>query len=132
MFEQLVVPTPTHSCMVEITDKVQQTVSQSGIVEGLCIVYMSHTTAGLTINENADSTVQADILQGLEKLVPWRGGYTHSEGNAAAHIKASLIGSSSTLLVRGGRLGLGTWQGIYVVEFDGPRTRRVWVKVLAG
>jgi secondary thiamine-phosphate synthase enzyme len=132
MFEQLSVRTPSHSCLVEITSLVRQQVAQTGIDQGLCVLYIPHTTAGLTINENADPTVQEDILAGLDKLVPWRDNYSHAEGNSAAHIKASLLGMSLTLFVRRGELALGTWQGIYLAEFDGPRTRRVWVKVIAG
>jgi secondary thiamine-phosphate synthase enzyme len=118
--------------MVDITMQVQQVVGQSGIKEGICYLYVPHTTAGLTINENADPTVKSDILKELDKIVPWRDDYDHMEGNAAAHIKASLVGSSQFVLVIGGRLRLGTWQGIYLAEFDGPRSRRVWVKVVAG
>jgi secondary thiamine-phosphate synthase enzyme len=118
--------------MVDITAQVQQIVARSGIQEGLCHVFVPHTTAGLTINENADPTVQSDILRELDKVVPWRDDYDHSEGNSAAHIKASMLGASHTLLVAGERLKLGTWQGIYLAEFDGPRSRKVWVKVVAG
>jgi len=132
MFEQFTVDTPEHSCAIDITLQVQQLIARSGIREGVCTVYVPHTTAGLTINENADPTVPADILRELDKMVPWRDGYEHTEGNSAAHIKASLIGSSQSVLVVGGRLRLGTWQGIFLAEFDGPRTRDVWVKVLGG
>jgi len=132
MLEKLVVRTPERACMVEITSQVQGVVSQSGIAEGLAVVYVPHTTAGVTINENEDPTVQQDILYELNKMVPWRDGYRHAEGNSAAHIKASLMGTSQTVLVVGRRLRLGTWQGIYVTEFDGPRMRTVWVKVVAG
>jgi secondary thiamine-phosphate synthase enzyme len=132
MFEQLQVRTRSHACLVDITSQVQQLVVHSGIEQGVCTVYVPHTTAGVTINENADPTVQADMLLALERAIPWRGGYEHSEGNAAAHVKASLMGASQSVVVLGGRLRLGTWQGIYLAEFDGPRTRQVWVKVLAG
>ena len=132
MFEQLSVRTPSHACMVEITAQVQQLVAQSGIREGVCSLYVPHTTAGLTINENADPTVRSDMVRELDKVVPWRDGYEHMEGNSAAHIKASLMGASQVVLVIGGRLRLGTWQGVYLAEFDGPRTRQVWVKVVAG
>lgn len=130
--EQLDVRTPSHACMVDVTDRVSRVVADSGIEEGVCYVFVAHTTAGLTINENADPSVQSDILDRLEKIVPWRDGYEHSEGNSAAHIKASLMGPSHFILVRNGRLRLGTWQGIYLCEFDGPRNRHVWVKVVAG
>jgi secondary thiamine-phosphate synthase enzyme len=132
MFEQLEIRTPLHACLVEITAQVQTLLTRSGIREGVCTVYVPHTTAGVTINENADPTVCADILQALERMVPWRNEYQHSEGNSAAHVKASLMGASQSIPVLGGRLRLGTWQGIYLAEFDGPRTRRVWVKVVAG
>jgi secondary thiamine-phosphate synthase enzyme len=132
MFEQLQVRTRSHACLVDITSQVQQLVTQSSIDQGVCTVFIPHTTAGVTINENADPTVQADMLSALERAVPWRGGYEHSEGNSAAHVKASVMGASQSIVVLGGRLRLGTWQGIYLAEFDGPRTRQVWVKVLAG
>jgi len=132
MLEQFTVRTPSHACMIDITSQVRQIVAQSGVAEGWCIVYIPHTTAGVTINENADPTVQSDILQALDRMVPWRGGYEHAEGNAAAHVKASLLGSSQTVLVVGGQLRLGIWQGVFLAEFDGPRARRVWVKVTQG
>ena len=91
------------------------------------MVFVPHTTAGVTINENADPDVMADVGNALERMVPWRAGYRHSEGNSAAHVKAGLVGSSVLVPVDGGRLALGTWQAVYFCEFDGPRTRRVWV-----
>jgi secondary thiamine-phosphate synthase enzyme len=132
MFEQFQVRTPSHDCLIEITSQVQQLVARCGAEQGLCTVYVPHTTAGVTINENADPTVQADLLTILDRMVPWRGGYEHLEGNSAAHVKASLMGSSCTVPVMGRRLRLGTWQGIFLAEFDGPRSRQVWVKVIAG
>jgi len=132
MFNQLAISTPSHACFVDITAQVQRVVAQSGIQEGICVVFVPHTTAGLTINENADPSVRSDILCELDKVVPWRDGYEHAEGNSAAHIKASLMGFSQTILLAGGQLRLGTWQGIYLAEFDGPRTRQAWVKVMAG
>jgi secondary thiamine-phosphate synthase enzyme len=117
--------------MVDITQDVQRVVAESGVNTGVCYLFCPHTTAGLTINENADPTVQSDVLQELEKIVPWRNGYDHAEGNSAAHIKASLMGASHFCLVEGGRLRLGTWQGVYLAEFDGPRHRHVWVQVTA-
>ena len=132
MFEQFQVRTPSHDCLIEITSQVQQLIARCGIEQGLCTVYIPHTTAGITINENADPTVQADLLKILDQMVPWRGNYEHTEGNSAAHVKASLVGSSCTIPILGRRLRLGTWQGIYLAEFDGPRTRHVWVKVIAG
>ena len=132
MFEQLEIRTPTRDCMVDITAQVQRLLAQSGIREGICTVFVPHTTAGVTINENADPTVQTDMLKALDQMAPWHNHYEHAEGNSAAHVKASLMGASASILVLGGRLRLGTWQGIYLAEFDGPRTRRVWVKVVAG
>ena len=132
MLEPLTVRTPSHACLIDITSQVQQIVARSGIGEGMCTLFCPHTTAGLTINENADPTVRSDMLMELDKIVPWRDGYEHDEGNSAAHIKASLMGASHSVFVVSGRLRLGTWQGIYLAEFDGPRTRQVWVKVTAG
>jgi secondary thiamine-phosphate synthase enzyme len=132
MFEGFQVRTPSHDCLVEITSQVQQLIARSGIEQGLCTVYVPHTTAGITINENADPSVQADMLTILDRIVPWRGDYAHAEGNSAAHVKASLMGASCSVPVLGRRLRLGTWQGLYLAEFDGPRTRQVWVKVIAG
>jgi secondary thiamine-phosphate synthase enzyme len=115
---------------MDITDRVQQVVHESGVASGLCHVYVPHTTAGVFINENADPDALSDILRTLESLVPWENGYRHAEGNAAAHIKASLVGTSQTVPVRNGRLALGRWQGIYLADFDGPRERHVQVTVL--
>jgi secondary thiamine-phosphate synthase enzyme len=115
--------------LIDITATVQAVVSKSKIKEGVCFLFCPHTTAGLTINENADPSVQQDILNALNKLVPERAGYTHSEGNADSHVKSSLFGQSLTIFVEGGQLALGTWQGIYFCEGDGPRQREVWVKV---
>jgi secondary thiamine-phosphate synthase enzyme len=132
MIEKLEVRTPTHACLVDITARIEQIARKSGIEEGVCCVFVPHTTAGITINENADPTVQADILQQLDRMVPWNANYSHAEGNSAAHIKASLMGSSQTILLSRARLQLGTWQGIYLAEFDGPRTRQVWCRITAG
>lgn len=116
--------------MVDITAEVQRAVARLGQGSGICVVYVPHTTAGVTINENADPTVRSDLLRALDRVVPWKADYEHDEGNAAAHVKASLVGSSQSVIVEAGRLALGTWQGIYLAEFDGPRTRQVWVRVL--
>jgi secondary thiamine-phosphate synthase enzyme len=123
------VSTASRSQMVDITSRVREVVRGSGVEEGICQVYIPHTTAGVTVNEAADPDVAADILEHLERLVP-RGRYRHREGNADAHIKASLVGFSALLPVSGGDLALGTWQGIFLCEFDGPRRRRVKVTVL--
>jgi secondary thiamine-phosphate synthase enzyme len=118
--------------VVDITRQVQEAVSHSGVADGAAVVCSAHTTAGVTVNENADPDVMADVLKALGELVPHRGSYAHSEGNSDAHIKATLVGLSATLPVEGGRLALGTWQGIYFCEFDGPRRRRATVQVLPG
>lgn len=127
---QLNVDTRSQMSMEDITGQVQRIVHDSGVKDGVCRLYVPHTTAGLTINENADPSVQHDILMELGKIVPLRDNYRHLEGNAAAHIKSSIVGHSETLLVENGRLILGTWQGIFLCEFDGPRRRRVLVKVV--
>jgi len=116
--------------LLDITRRVADVVGESGIQDGLVTVYVPHTTAGVTINENADPSVVHDVLAALDQLVPWRQSfYQHGEGNSAAHVKSSLVGCSTTLPVRGGRMTLGTWQGIYFCEFDGSRTRHVVVTV---
>jgi len=117
---------------IDITTQVAQAVSASKVQDGLCTVFVPHTTAGLTINENADPDVRHDMIATLEKLVPARGGYRHREGNAHAHIKSSLLGHSHTVIVRGAALQLGTWQGIFFCEFDGPRSREVWIRITGG
>ncbi len=116
--------------LLDITSAVGRLVAQSGVAEGTCLLYVPHTTAGLTINENADPTVAADMQMELNKLVPFDDGYRHSEGNSAAHIKSSLVGVSLVLFISGGKLQLGTWQGVYFCEFDGPRRRKVMVKMV--
>jgi secondary thiamine-phosphate synthase enzyme len=112
---------------VNITAQVESALRALGIRDGAVTVFVPHTTAGVTINENADPDVTADLTDALDRIAPWSAGYRHAEGNAAAHVKASLMGASAHLLVRDGALCLGTWQGIYFCEFDGPRTRTVWV-----
>ncbi|MCM8765262.1 MAG: secondary thiamine-phosphate synthase enzyme YjbQ [Candidatus Omnitrophica bacterium] len=116
--------------LVDITDKVESLVAKSGVKEGVSFLFCPHTTAGLTINENADPSVRYDIINTLNKLIPEDGDYAHTEGNADSHIKSSLFGQSLTLFIENGRLCLGTWQGIYFCEGDGPRQREVWVKVI--
>jgi len=127
---QFDVKTGARTQFVDITGEVQQAVRKLGITEGVCTVFVPHTTAGITINENADPSVVRDLINTLEKLIPYGAGYSHSEGNADSHVKASLMGSSVQVIVNEGRLQLGTWQGIYFCEFDGPRSRRVWVSVI--
>lgn len=118
--------------MVDVTRRVQDAVAASGIAEGWAHVFCPHTTAGLTINENADPDVVIDVLAGMREIVPQGPHWRHREGNADAHVKATLTGSSVTVPVSGGRLALGTWQAIFFCEFDGPRDRRLLVKVVAG
>ena len=124
------VQTKNHAEFREISDEVEACVAASGVKSGTVTVFVPHTTAGLTINENADPDVKSDMLESLEKMVPWKQPhFQHGEGNSAAHIKASMMGFSTTILIEDGNLALGTWQGIYLCEFDGPRTRQVWVRV---
>lgn len=127
--QDFTVRTQRHTEFVNIDRQVQDAVRQSGIRDGVAQVFVPHTTAGLTINENADPDVAADIQMVLDRMVPWQGGYAHNEGNTAAHVKASLMGFSTAVLVKNGMLQLGTWQSIYFCEFDGPRSRKVWVEV---
>jgi secondary thiamine-phosphate synthase enzyme len=116
--------------LVDLTAEVVRLVAASGVENGLCLVAVPHTTAGVTVNENADPDVLADLALALRKIVPEALPYAHAEGNSPAHVKAALVGSSATLVVEDGRLRLGTWQGIFFCEFDGPRTRTVWVQVV--
>ena len=127
MPKTLNIKTQSRIDMVDITPSVQREISTAGVTDGICVVYVPHTTAGITINEGADPAVCQDILKKLNDLVPPNAGYRHSEGNADSHIKASMTGSSVTVLVEKGRLVLGTWQKIFFCEFDGPRSRRVYV-----
>jgi secondary thiamine-phosphate synthase enzyme len=131
MIQKLDIKTHSQVEFQEITAKVREVVKESGIKSGICVVYVPHTTAGVMINEHADPDVVDDIAAQLEMMAPQRGKYKHSEGNAAAHIKATLIGSSVTLIIQYGELALGTWQGIFFGEFDGPRSRNVLVQITA-
>lgn len=115
---------------IDITDRISGLVKETRIKDGLVIIFCPHTTCGLTINEHADPAVRTDILMALRKMVPENLPFTHSEGNSPAHIKASLLGSSLAIIVADGELELGTWQGIFLCEFDGPRSRKVWVKLV--
>lgn len=115
---------------INISGIVKEAVKKSGIQEGLCIIYCPHTTAGITINENADPDVVKDMLLGLDRAFPDRNEFLHGEGNSSAHLKSSCVGVNQTLIIRKGELLLGTWQGIYFCEFDGPRSRRFYVKVI--
>jgi len=128
MFLTISINTRDRSEMIDITSKVEEELNKSGLKDGVCFVFVPHTTAGITINESADPSVVADLQATFNKLVPWEGSYRHMEGNSAAHIKSSLIGSSVIVLVESGHLKLGTWQGIFFCEFDGPRSRKIYIK----
>ncbi|MGA1864393.1 MAG: secondary thiamine-phosphate synthase enzyme YjbQ [bacterium] len=130
MVNQFSVRTRTRIDFIDITREISKIVKESKTTDGVCYVFIPHTTASITINENADPDVVSDIKKELEKIVPFDDSYRHSEGNSAAHIKASLLGSSETVIIENGELVLGTWQGIYFCEFDGPRTRKVLVKII--
>lgn len=116
--------------MIDVTTEVRRQVRDSGVKEGMAVVFVPHTTAAVTINENADPDVVRDMVMELNKVVPFDDGYRHGEGNSAAHIKSTLVGASETLLISNGEPVLGTWQGIYFCEFDGPRRRRLLVQVV--
>ena len=124
--------TTTREEIVDVTDRVRAAVKRTRIADGVAWVFVPHTTAAVTIQENADPTVKSDALRWLARAIPQDGGFQHDEGNADAHIKASLLGASQAVLVEDGELALGTWQGVWFCEFDGPRVREVHVKVVAG
>jgi len=128
MISTLSIDTRDRSEMIDITSKVEKELKRSGLKDGVCFLFVPHTTAGITINESADPSVATDIQAMLNKLIPWEGSYGHLEGNSAAHIKSSLIGNSVMVLVESGHLKLGTWQGIFFCEFDGPRSRKLYIK----
>jgi secondary thiamine-phosphate synthase enzyme len=131
MYETLHISTHAQTEFVDITSQVQHIVKNSGVQHGLCVVYVPHTTAAVTINEHADPSVQQDILMEINKIVPFQDNYAHYEGNSAAHIKASTFGNSVTIFIEEHALVLGTWQGIYFCEFDGSRRRKVYVKLVS-
>ena len=130
MIKSLNVKTASRSEFVDITSEIQQLVDESGIKEGICYVYVPHTTAGVTINEGADPSVVDDILKTLNKLIPHNAGYSHIEGNSDSHIKTAMVGTSQSIIIDKGKLQLGTWQSIFFCEFDGPRSRKVIVKFI--
>ena len=131
MVKYINVKSRTRTELIEITEKLQEAVRESGVGSGVCNIFVPHTTAGITINEGADPTVQRDIQAFLNKSVPFEGDYYHREGNSAAHIKTTLTGVSHAVLIEEGRLVLGTWQAIFFCEFDGPRHRRVALKIMS-
>lgn len=127
----ITVPTRAQVEMIDITADVSAAIAESGVTEGAVIVFVPHTTAAITINENADPDVQRDMVAEINKIISWNGHYRHAEGNSAAHIKSSLVGAAQWLIVDKGRPVLGTWQGIYFCEFDGPRKRKLLIKVIS-
>jgi len=130
MMQTFQVKTSSHTEMIDITRSVQEAVKKSNVEDGICMIFVPHTTAAVTINENADPSVSHDILMELNKIVPFEDRYRHTEGNSPAHIKASLVGPSLTVLIESGKIILGTWQGVFFCEFDGPRNRKVHIKVI--
>ena len=131
MISKFQVGTAERACMIDVTSRVRRAVQESGVREGICHVYIPHTTAGVLVNEGADPAVALDLVAHLDRAVPWGAAYQHREGNSASHIKAALVGTSATVFVENGNLALGTWQAIFLCEFDGPRQREVWVKVVS-
>jgi secondary thiamine-phosphate synthase enzyme len=130
--EELVVQSRARTELIDITEAVAAAVNRLGVKRGAVMIYAPHTTGAVTINENADPTVPSDILDVLNRVIPWEANYRHLEGNSAAHIKSILVGASEWVAVEEGALALGTWQGIFFCEFDGPRRRRVWVQPCGG
>ena len=128
----LTVKSKTRTQLIDITPEIQKAVRSSGISEGLCMLYVPHTTAAITINESADPSVASDIMMVLNEVIPWKADYRHLEGNSPAHIKSTLVGASEVVAIENGSLVLGTWQGIFFCEFDGPRTRSVHMRLLKG
>ena len=126
----ITVKTGSRTEFVDITADIQKELSAAGVQSGLCMVYVPHTTAAVTINESADPSVKKDILMILNRVVPWEAEYRHLEGNSPAHVKSTIVGASELVMVENGRLLLGTWQGIFFCEFDGPRTRKVHLKFM--
>ena len=124
------IKTSKHTQMLDITHQVQRAVTESGVRDGICTVFIPHTAAAVTINENADPDVVRDFTMELGKIVPWEDGYHHMEGNSAAHLKSSMIGFSEQIIIEDGRLLLGTWQGVYFCEFDGPSSRTIMIQVM--
>jgi secondary thiamine-phosphate synthase enzyme len=129
--KEITLQTGSRIDMIDITDRVRRIVQEEGIESGICLVFTPHTTAAVTINENADPDVLRDMMTALDRAVPLSADYRHAEGNSAAHVKSSLVGASEMVIVEEGRLALGVWQSLFFCEFDGPRTRKVYVKAVA-
>jgi secondary thiamine-phosphate synthase enzyme len=130
--ETLRVKTDRRTQLVDVTREVERAVAASGVASGVCHVYVPHTTAAVMINEHADPDVATDLEAVFDRLVPHKGPYRHSEGNSDSHAKAVMVGASQMIFVEGGKLALGTWQGVFFCEFDGPRERKMWIKIVAG
>ena len=126
----LAVKTREKTELIDITSDINRIVQKSGVAQGLCMLYVPHTTSAVTINESADPSVKSDILMILNQIVPWEANYRHMEGNSPAHVKSTLVGPSEVVAVENGRLVLGTWQGIFFCEFDGPRNRKIHVRIM--
>ncbi|MGB9718561.1 MAG: secondary thiamine-phosphate synthase enzyme YjbQ [Thermoproteota archaeon] len=129
-YEVIEISTKTRQQLVEVTSAIRELVRRSSVKNGVCFIHVPHTTAGVTLNENADPSVARDILNTLNRLIPLEGNYSHLEGNAHAHVKASIVGHNAILFIGNGELILGTWQGVFLCEFDGPRRRRILVKII--
>lgn len=128
-FKTIKVKTPKREILLDITDKIEEFINESGVKEGFCRIFVPHTTAGITINENADPSVKKDIIQHLKELIPKNANFSHMEGNSDAHIKSSLTSPSLTILIHNGKIVLGTWQGIMFAEYDGPRNRKIHLQI---
>lgn len=128
--EKLAIKTNKRTVLLDITTEIEHLISKNGITDGICVIYCPHTTAGITINEAFDPSVQDDVVFAFNKMVPDYREFTHSEGNSDSHTKASIVGTSENIIISGGKIMLGRWQGIYFAEFDGPRTREVWIQII--
>lgn len=128
--KKLTINTKCRDSMIDITNIINEEINQRKINNGICVVYIPHTTAGITINENADSDVVKDLIRKLDEIIPWNDNYRHLEGNSAAHLKSTICGFSQTLIINDGKLVLGTWQSVYFCEFDGPRVRNFYIKII--
>ncbi|ACK41458.1 MULTISPECIES: secondary thiamine-phosphate synthase enzyme YjbQ [Dictyoglomus] len=130
MFYEISVSTPQKIALVDVTEKIEETVKESKVRNGICFIYVPHTTCGILINENYDPSVIRDILNAYERIVPQNLPYAHLEGNSPAHIKSTIVGVNTFVFIREGKLKLGTWQGIFLAEFDGPRYRKLWIDII--